>query len=138
MEEQNYQKQMRAYIELVKKMSFEAPLQQTLTDLKNAVIHVQKSQVQEFDTRRSNAPLSKTTGLTETKGSVKTPTKKTVNKTSSPKRTKKNRTDAKSATNTKDHAKKVTPMKKNKSRDIVTLGGPTAAAGSASNKKIAS
>lgn len=34
MEEQNYQKQMRAYIELVKKMSFEAPLQQTLTDLK--------------------------------------------------------------------------------------------------------
>ena len=34
MEEQNYQKQMRAYIELVKKMSFEAPLQQTLIDLK--------------------------------------------------------------------------------------------------------
>lgn len=34
MEEVSYQKQMRQYIDLVKKMAFEAPLEQTLEDLK--------------------------------------------------------------------------------------------------------
>lgn len=128
----------------------------TLAHLKTAV-----TDVQELDRNSPYALTSKTIPAPivnpESKNKDQTPqpaakssntkaVKTVASKASASKRSKKasatakptTRSKAQTKTQAKPQAKKVTPMKKSKSRDIVNLGPSSAATGSVSNKKIAS
>lgn len=124
----------------------------TLTKLKTAV-----TDVQALD-RNSPYALTSTTTATpivnpESNNKDQTPqpaaktvnakaVKKAANKSPTSKRSKKTSATLKPATRSKaqakTQAKKVTPMKKSKSRDIVNLSPNSAEPGSVSNKKMAS
>lgn len=72
---------------------------------------------------------------TQTKPQIKAPTQSQVKSQISAQNTAPVTPQSKSLA--KSPTKKITPMKKSKSRDIVNLSSPAAASGSASNKKIA-